>query len=446
MSIEFFIPKSCSKDARNAFLNKIYMSRKDNPTYNTSYPLSPSEWKSYLSDFPLDFSREKTISLYVHIPFCRQLCSFCEYTRMICPDEQAQSKYVQTIENDIQAFLYKNRNFRLQGFDIGGGTPTSLSEKNFSALMGMVGNVIAHREKCPDFEPSVEATFQTVSVGKLNSMAENGIRRISLGVQSASSEIAAASRRCNADIMTMEKVISMAHNSGIKKVNLDFMYGLKNQSLESLQADIELVKILRPEQITLYELRINMIREENHRSALQKYEMYCRWYESLAEMGYMASFGQNTFSLNEQDMGVSSYLRHRMRDGTAYKGFGISAQSLSSDGLSYNIGKNSPELKNLLGMDSYSEEYTYRLPREEMASKYIAIAAYSGAFSLKALDLILGGKAEDKYSTQLQWCLERGLLKKEGDMIRITRKGFRHYGAVFSLFYDTDYAKENYLL
>ena len=236
----------------------------------------------------------------------------------------------------------------------------------------------------------------------------------------------------------------MAYNSGIKKVNLDFMYGLKNQPLESLQADICLVKMLRPEQITLYELRVNMINEENHRSALQKYEMYCRWYEALTKMGYKAPFGQNTFSLNEQDMGVSSYLRHRMRDGTAYKGFGISAQSLSSEGLSYNMGKNSQKLHNLLGMDSYREEYTYRLPKEEMASKYIAIAAYSGAFSLKALDRILGGKAKDEYLTQIQWCLGEGLLKREGDILRITRRGFRHYGAVFSLFYYKDSAKEKF--
>lgn len=444
MNTPFFIAKPCNNDLRIAFMNKIYFQRKDNPIYNTSYPLSPSDWKDYLSEIPLDFSKEKTISLYVHIPFCRQLCSFCEYTRMICPDEQAQAKYVRAIKNDIQAFLEVNKNFRLQGFDIGGGTPTSLSEKNFSSLMEMAGNLISQREKCADFEPSTEATFQTVSAAKLKSMAENGIRRISLGVQSASSEISAASRRCNADIKTMEKVISMSYNHGIKKVNLDFMYGLKNQTPESLQADICLVKTLRPEQITLYELRINMINEENHISAQQKYEMYCRWYEALTKMGYKAPFGQNTFSLNEQDMGVSSYLRHRMRDGTAYKGFGISAQSLSSEGLSYNMGKNSQKLHNLLGMDSYREEYTYRLPKEEMASKYIAIAAYSGAFSLKALDRILGGKAKDEYLKQIQWCLEECLLKREGDILRITRRGFRHYGAVFSLFYDTDFAKKKF--
>ena len=204
MNTPFFIAKPCNNDLCVAFMNKIYFQRKDNPIYNTSYPLSPSDWKDYLSEIPLDFSKEKTISLYVHIPFCRQLCSFCEYTRMICPDEQAQEKYVRAIKNDIQAFLEVNKNSRLQGFDIGGGTPTSLSEKNFSSLIEMAGNVISQREKCPDFEPSAEATFQTVSAAKLKSMAENGIRRISLGVQSASSEITAASRRSNADIKTME--------------------------------------------------------------------------------------------------------------------------------------------------------------------------------------------------------------------------------------------------
>ena len=416
-------------------IEQLYRQRLESPLYNTSYPIRPTDWNEFRSAMPLNFQNEKVVSLYIHIPFCQQLCSFCEYTRMLCPRESLQEKYVAALENDLLHFLTQHTHLSLQGFDIGGGTPTALSVKNFSQLMQLVGKAQKQLALCHDFEPSVEATFQTISAEKIQSMVENGIHRISLGVQSTNPHILTNESRQIAATLHMEKTLSLAHHLGIKKVNLDFMYGLRYQSLSSIQTDIELVRILRPEQVTLYELRTNMIKETSPQTALQKYEMYCQWYEGLIKLGYIAPFGQNTFSLDEQDMGVSSYLRHRMRDGTAYKGFGISAQSLCAEGVSYNIGKGMKSLDKLLQNGTFREEYTYKLPPLELASKYIAIAAYCGVFSLERLTHILGTDAKQVYAAPLDWCLRKNLVTQTGNWIRITQEGFKHYGAVFSLFY-----------
>lgn len=106
------------------------------------------------------------------------------------------------------------------------------------------------------------------------------------------------------------------------------------------------IEILNPEQVTLYELRTNMIREPSYLSKDELYYAYRCLYEGLIALGYHARFGQNTFSKYIADHGVSSYLRSRMLDGVAYKGFGLSAQSMNNEGISYNIGKNSCQLKN----------------------------------------------------------------------------------------------------
>lgn len=416
-------------------INSLYNRRKCGEQWNTSYPLHPKDWSHYAVSSNLSFEEEKELSFYIHVPFCKQLCSFCEYTRTYCPNEESQTIYLNALLNDIERFKSSKKPFNLIGFDIGGGTPTALSEKCFEQLMKLYSSAIQGLKLTSDFEPSIEGTFQTASEAKLKMIATSGIKRISFGVQSSIPSITSIAKRNASDLSLMELVFNKSRNAGLKKINLDFMYGLRNQTIQSLRQDINLIKHLKPEQVTLYELRTNMINETTHINADQRYEMYCYYYDELTEMGYYAPFGQNTFTSNKADMGLSSYIRHRMVDCAPYKGFGISAQSMNHKGLSYNIGKNSSSLNDLILRNSFAEEHTYILPQSEIASKYLAIAAYSGAFSLTKLSQILDSDANEVFKTQIEFCLRNKLLSFEGETLRITREGFKYYGAVFSLFY-----------
>ena len=143
-------------------IEETYLLRKDNPIWNTSYPLSPEDWSSYRIERNLPFDNEREMSFYVHIPFCRQLCSFCEYTRMVCPDEKAQAAYIDTLYSDIRKFKESYPNILLRGFDIGGGTPTALTEDNFVKLMDLYRFAISGLDLSNDYEPSIEGTFDTL--------------------------------------------------------------------------------------------------------------------------------------------------------------------------------------------------------------------------------------------------------------------------------------------
>ena len=157
----------------------------------------------------------------------------------------------------------------------------------------------------------------------------------------------------------------------------------------------------------------------------------------MLDLGYHARFGQNTFSKSSNDIGVSSYLRERMMNAGSYKGFGISAQSMSRNGISYNVGKLKTSFKDLLESKTFAEEYVYHLPPKELAAKYIAIGAYNGSFSLKRLSELLGCDARTYYSGQLDFCLSRGYIEIFGNRVAVTPSGFKYYGALFSLFYST---------
>ena len=413
---------------------ELYESRKDDPRWNTSYPLHPEDWAPYRVDGPLPFDNDRRLSFYIHIPFCKQLCSFCEYTRMLCPEDAWQETYLRGVAQDIERFKTQYQGFTLLGCDIGGGTPTALTDKNFSLLMEVYRGALAGLELTDEFEPSVEATFDTLSEKKLSDMVGAGFKRLSLGVQSSSHSIAASHHRLDSDERQMKEWLVLARKVGIEKVNLDFMYGLQGQNEASIRRDLELIARLHPEQVTLYELRTNMLTVPAAFSKEALYAQYSQYYEGLTSMGYQGRFGQNTFSEHVEDQGVSSYLRERMLDGASYKGFGLSAQSMSRAGVSYNLGKLSSTPKRDLNPNGYPEAYTYLLPAKERAAKYMAISAYHGSFSVKKL-LELGVDSASLNNT-LDFCYSEGLLvPSNDDRVVVTKEGFKYYGVVFSLFF-----------
>lgn len=413
---------------------ELYQSRKNDPCWNTSYPISPSDWATYRVPGPLSFENDHRMSFYIHIPFCKQLCSFCEYTRMLSPDENVQREYLLAIANDIKQFRQKYQDITLLGFDIGGGTPTSLSEKNFSLLMQIYQTAISGLKLDDRYEPSIEGTFNTLSEEKLEEMAKNGFHRLSLGVQSSCSSVLHQHQRGYSSEAMMSSWLIKAWGKGIKKVNLDFMYGLKGQNESTIQQDLDLIGRLKPQQVTIYELRTNMILAKESFTKEELYDQYVHYYDGLIAMGYKDRFGQNTFSVDAADEGVSSYLRERMLNGAAYKGFGMSAQSMSSEGIAYNVGKLAVTPQNELNKKGYPELFTYLLPPNEQASKYMAISAYNGSFSIARLRDY--GISERSLNEILSFCIDEGLLYKgERDWMFITKKGFKHYGALFSLFY-----------
>lgn len=410
-------------------------SRFGDSIYNTSYPLRPDDWKQYLKDGALTFNFSEPIAFYLHVPFCKQLCSFCEYSRMMLPPLQKQILYLETLRDDILNFIKVSPAIKLYGFDIGGGTPSALENTAFETLLEIYGEVVARVKHTQDFEPSIEATFETLTENKCRIIASAGIKRISLGLQSSSSDVLAPLKRHSAKILNMAEVIDNAHKAGIQKINIDLMYGLPEQSLESVKKDMRTIKQLQPEQVTLYEFRTNQLKKDYQIDFELCYQQYCLLFEELTGLGYFGIFGQNTFSRASHDKGLSSYLRHRMFEGAQYKGFGISAQSMSEKGISYNKGKNQTGLERLLDENTFESENHYALPSREVFSKFIAISGYSGGFSLDVARRLYGDRFDNEFYHIIETLKDNKLIEIKGDMLRLTRKGFKYYGPILSIFY-----------
>ena len=370
--------------------------------------------------------------LYIHIPFCNRLCNFCEYIKFKVSDTENEEKYLEILNKDVDDFLSKH-SFVLYGFDIGGGTPTCLELKSFQKLM-KIAKKINNLNSIDDFEPSIEATFNTLSYDKLKMIVDAGFKRISLGIQTTNTKILNSQNRNVVSIDSMKSTFDIAKKAGIKKINVDFMYGIKNQTIEDIYKSLECIKELNPDQVTLYEMRYNMVSQKADISKELLYKEYSIIYNELIKQGYKARFSQNTFSKYD-DFGLSSYLRYRMIDNISYKGFGISAQSKTKDGISYNIGKNHESFDECIKHNSFIESDTYLLPKEELVAKYVMISLYFGMFSLEIISSILKDDAYNYYKKEIDFLIKNKYINIIDNKCYLTKKGFKYYGAVGSLFY-----------
>ena len=403
---------------------------------NTSYPPFKELFREYLGAEDL-FSDVDRLSYYIHVPFCTRLCSFCEYTRFLANDPARERGYLRLLADQVKRFLSTHDIRQVYGLDIGGGTPTALQDEEFSMLLD-IADLLSPATPDEGFEKSIEISFPTATERKLELIREHGFSRISGGLQSADAGIMRTSGRDHAGLDAMLSVLEWASALGIEKVNIDLMYGMKGQTAQSLKNTLDAIRVVRPQQVTLYEMRYNSFAQVPAgitRDTL--YEQYAHLFEGLSGMGYHASFGQNAFSLDAEDDGVSSYLKHRMLDGAPYKGFGIAAQSMSDKGISYGTLKGSRE-RTMPEVNALGEEYVYLLPGEELAAKYVSIALYGGRFKLSALTRLAGAEARTCYGEELAFLERRGYVSIEDDMVTVTREGFRYYGAIAALFWSRE--------
>lgn len=427
-------------------LKRLFEQRKNNPLFNTSYPLSPDDWAKYSTPGTLPFDSSKPIAFYIHIPFCKQICSFCEYTKMCVPSKELQRNYFNALINDIERFTEFYPDVTLYGLDIGGGTPTAVDGGIFAGFISWLSEFISDKKITLDFEPSIEGSFNTLVDDYRGShqsynIVRAGIKRLSLGVQSTSNDVLKPLHRNIISLKEMREAMVYWHNLGIEKINLDLMYGLPGQSIESVRQDITTIRELSPEQVTVYEFRTNQIKGSYRINPELCFQQYCELYSGLINLGYYGEFGRNTFSRDSKDYGLSSYLRHRMFDGWQYKGFGISAQSMSRFGIAYNLGKNQ-YIGKMIDSEwlidnnySYESPTYYQLPREELLSKFIAISGYSGGFSLSAARNLYGNDFDSQFSQILELLIKEDMASIKRDRLQLTETGFRYYGAVLSLFY-----------
>lgn len=194
------------------------------------------------------------LGLYVHIPFCRSLCFYCDFPRRVY-DPGLAREFVEALLLEVRrrARLPSVRGAVVDTVYLGGGTPTCLSLR---LLRGIVKAVFENFNVLPDAEFTVEANPESATLEVLSALREMGANRISIGAQTFDPEILRTIGRIHGPEDVAEAV-EAARRAGFSNVNLDLIYGLPGQTLEGFLSDIETALSLRPKHLSLYALSLH---------------------------------------------------------------------------------------------------------------------------------------------------------------------------------------------
>jgi oxygen-independent coproporphyrinogen III oxidase len=205
-----------------------------------------------LENFSLqDAEFTEEANLYVHIPFCKQLCSYCGYLKTI-DEERLRRDYVDTIVKEIGLRKEALKGRIIKTLHFGGGTPSLLSSRDLEKIVKALEKVNPEILTTSQ-EVSIEATPESVDATKFDEYRRTGINRVSLGVQSFNCSEIAISKRCNLPEISIRAIETLREIS-IQHVVIDLMIGIEGQNAAAFQDSIRGALHVRPETIQLYAL------------------------------------------------------------------------------------------------------------------------------------------------------------------------------------------------
>ncbi len=191
----------------------------------------------------------KSISIYIHIPFCVKKCQYCDFLSAPA-DSRAQEVYLRALKQEIREQAARYREYEVQTVFIGGGTPTAVPCEN---LCEVLKTVFSFYRMNPHAEISMEANPGTVTKEALLSYRKAGINRISIGLQSADDVELKLLGRIHT-YRDFQQTYRWAQEAGFTNINLDIMSALPGQSVENYKKTLETVLSLNPQHISAYSL------------------------------------------------------------------------------------------------------------------------------------------------------------------------------------------------
>ncbi|MBR9978111.1 MAG: oxygen-independent coproporphyrinogen III oxidase, partial [Bacteroidetes bacterium] len=313
------------------------------PRY-TSYPTAPVFSPEFTTADYLDEIRRTNaaeapppLSLYFHIPFCDTLCYFCGCNMMVTRDRKKINAYVDYVKKELDLIRPLIRDDR-QVVQIawGGGTPTYLHPDE-------IRDLALHTAKLFPFSANIEAGVEIdpreMTRDHLVALKEGGFNRISMGVQDFNPKVQQAVNRIQPEEMTRE-VLDWARDLGFESINLDLIYGLPHQSVESFEETLERIIDIDPDRIAVFNYahvpwlkkHMALIRTEDLPTPEEKLRITVRTIEMLNAAGYRY-VGMDHFAKPGNELAVAQSNKSLYRNfqgytthaGTDLYGFGITS-------------------------------------------------------------------------------------------------------------------------
>lgn len=373
--------------------------------------------------------KEQTLELYVHIPFCKKKCRYCDFLSF-AGEEWTQETYTQALIREIGAWRGKE-NKKVSSVFVGGGTPSILSVRRMEEIFEALRESFFLTE---DAEITIECNPGTLEKEKLEVYKCLGVNRLSLGLQSAKNE----ELRLLGRIHTWETFLEsfqMARKAGFENLNVDLISALPGQTVESWRETLEKTIALSPEHISAYSLII-----EEGTPFYQEYEEDAKIREAGGDPQFLPSEDaeRQMYEDTEKILGNAGYSRYEIsnyaKPGMAcqhnmgywqrkeYIGLGLGASSLYREGRWRN-----PE--NLLEYCNRKQDMPERKDLQKLSRKdqmeetmFLGLRLMEGVEE-EAFFREFGCTCREVYGEVLDRLEDQGLLKEENGRIFLTSHG-----------------------
>ena len=377
--------------------------------------------------------KQKEIGLYIHIPFCKHKCNYCDFCSYE-NKEQLIPDYIECLQTEIQEVGKANVQDAKEGKDnpflvttiyIGGGTPSFVDSTYIIEIMNTIRKNYTIDKKA---EITIEVNPGTITLEKLQDYFNCGINRISIGLQSTYDALLKQIGR----IHTYQEFLDtyhLAREIGFKNINVDLMLGLPNQTIQEMQNSVEEVIGLEPEHISLYSLIVEegtKLEEQLNEKQLvlpeelEEREMYWNTKKLLEKNGYI-HYEISNFS----KPGYES--KHNMNcwEQKEYIGFGTASHSYTN-GVRYS---------NIEIIEKYIENYKKGKPEDNFIfHEKQNLETMQKEFIMLGLRKIQGISVQEfknryianpiyLYHKELEKLVTEELVEIDGDQIKLTNKG-----------------------
>ncbi len=296
-------------------------------------------------------------SLYVHIPFCKKLCYYCGCHMRVVNHYDPIQNYLDMLRGEMAIVSRHIQNkIHIDHLHFGGGSPTSIRPDDFRRL---VDDLSAHFTFSKDIEICLEADPRNMSEVKIASYKKAGVNRISLGVQSFDDLVLKTINRPQ-PFATSFRAVETCRDYGIDNINLDLMYGLPHQTLDSVEKTMDMAMLLRPNRVSFFgyahvpwmKKHMALIPEDSLPDIFVRYQSAKRGEEILSGYGYKA-IGLDHYVLEDDSM-MKAYKQKKLRRN--FQGYTTdTAQTLIGLGVSSISAFPSGYIQNNPDIRAYSE-------------------------------------------------------------------------------------------
>ena len=382
-----------------------------------------------------NFKNEKAprnLGLYIHIPFCRTKCLYCDFCSFVSRDEQQREAYVGALLREIEARGTKD--YSVDTVYFGGGTPSLLSAEQIGRILGEIKESF---NVSPDAEITLECNPMTVSDGDeyFKELRALGVNRLSLGVQTAiDGELKLIGRRHSFE--EAKATFFEARGAGFENISVDLMLGIPSQTFDSLRASANQVIKLAAEHISIYSLQLEEgtpLYRMRERYSLADDDTAADMYELVVKMMKDAGYRHYEIS-NFARGGRESKHNCKYWRLDEYLGLGLAAHSDFG-------GK---RLENTRDMERYLGgewlEAASEISNSEREFEFLMLGLRTADGISKSEFLARFGVGfDEKYGEKMEKFKKMGYFCEKGDALALTERGFEVSNAILTEILDFDY-------